>query len=95
MIFQDARHRTPATRAASRHIDLATGVTEASMARILSGAFPSDVHPMSPPLAFHPVWRVGHANGTALVEGSTARPNTASLAAGAFPCGTLSPARNG
>ena len=49
-------------------IDIATGVTEAGMARILSGAFPSDVHPVGTPLAFRPVRRVGHANRTALVE---------------------------
>src|SRR5215217_7491338 len=40
------------------NIDLATGVTEAGMARVLSGTFPSDVHAMSPPLTLRPVRRV-------------------------------------
>src|ERR1044072_9207835 len=47
-------------------INVATGVTEPGMTRILSGAFPSDVHPMSSPLAFRPIRRVRHANRTAL-----------------------------
>ena len=78
-------------------IDIATGVTEARMARILSGAFPGDVHSMSAPLAFRPVRRVGHANRTALVERPTACSEHPELAVcwRRFPAARQSSARSG
>src|SRR4051794_27186388 len=69
------------------NIDLATRVTEASRAGVRGGAPRENVPPGSPPLPFHPVRRVTHANGTPLVEGPTGRATAPTrLFAGARPC---------